>query len=183
ARERLSALQCDADCRNKSVEDTNPVMPPAGSTHSYRRYVLVISALTSAVLFTWSGQIEFYPFTSVQMFTSKRDSVVTYYKVIGHWESGITGKAYFEDALGAWSINSRYESLFTLCFGKPTELEVCRKSLAVLGAAYNKKVSPKERLAAYELQRWTWDFRSHPSDPQYGHLDARLIYNVNDRSR
>jgi len=116
------------------------------------------------------------------MFTNPRDSIVTYYKVIGHRESGLIGKAYFEDAIGAWSINSRYEALFDLCFGKPAEIDTCRKSLAVLGAAYNKKVPPGERLAAYEIQRWTWDFRSHPSDPQYGHLDARFIYNINERN-
>jgi predicted DCC family thiol-disulfide oxidoreductase YuxK len=183
ARQRLAALQCNADCPSGPVEDSNSVVTPVSSPHSYRRYVIMMSGLTAAVLFTWSGKIEFYPFTSVQMFTSPRNSVVTYYKVVGQRESGLVSKAYFEDAIGAWSINSRYEALFDLCFGHPTEIEICKKSLAVLGSAYNKKVSPEEKLTRYELQKWMWDFRANPSDPQYGKMVGKFVFDIGPESR
>jgi hypothetical protein len=113
------------------------------------------------------------------MFTNVRTSVVTYFKILGHREAGEISPIYFEDALGAVSINSRYEPLFYLCFSdKPRDLETCKKTLGVFGIAYNKTAPPGEKVTRYEIQRWTWDFVSNPQDSNYGTLDARMIFDI-----
>jgi hypothetical protein len=76
------------------------------------------------------------------------------------------------------SINSRYERLFGLCFGDPKEVELCKQTLSVLGSAYNKNAPANEKLTQLEIQRWQWDFGSHPRDPNYGNLDTRIVAEV-----
>jgi hypothetical protein len=109
------------------------------------------------------------------MFTGKKTSTVTYFKTLGHRESGGISKIHLEDAIGAWSINSRYEPLFYLCFGQPDDVNLCKKTLSILGSAYNKKVAPGEKLTDLEIQRWKWDFESNPQDPNYGYIDASFV--------
>jgi len=117
------------------------------------------------------------------MFANVRRAVVTYFKTLGHRESGAISQIYLEDSLGALSINSRYEPLFDLCFSdKPHDLEICRKTLSVLGIAYNKKTPPGKKVTQYEIQRWTWDFVSNPQDSNYGTLDARMIFDISSGS-
>jgi hypothetical protein len=117
------------------------------------------------------------------MFTGVRKSVVTYFKTLGHRESGTISPIYLEDSLGAVSINSRYEPLFDFCFSdEPRDLEICKKTLSVLGTAYNKKTPPGEKVTRYEIQRWTWDFVSNPQDSSYGTLDARMIFDISSDS-
>jgi len=113
------------------------------------------------------------------MFTGVRKSVVTYLKTLGHRESGEISPIYLEDSLGAVSINSRYEPLFYLCLSeKPSDLEVCKKTFTVLGAAYNKKLPLGEKVTQYEIQRWKWDFVAHPQDANYGTMEARMIFDM-----
>jgi hypothetical protein len=127
----------------------------------------------------WFYALEYYPFTDMHMFANAKKSV-TYYKVVGHWRSGQVGTFRLEDTLGALSINSRYEPLFDLCFGKPTEISLCKKTLAILTSAYNRKVAPNEALSDVEIQRWTWDYIASPNDPNYGNLEARFVAGLSE---
>jgi hypothetical protein len=34
-------------------------------------------------------------------------------------------------------------------------------------------------VTQYEIQVWNWDFRSYPSDPNYGSLTARFVHEIN----
>jgi hypothetical protein len=109
------------------------------------------------------------------MFSNVKNSV-TYYKVLGHWQSGQVSTFQLEDTLGAMSINSRYEPLFDLCFGsEDRQLALCKKTLGIMMSAYNRKAAPDKMLADLEIQRWTWDYMSDPQDPNYGNLDARYV--------
>ena len=184
ARHRLRLLTCDSSCQTEPSQSIAPTV--ASPTHSVRyhlSYGLAVAVVIVAMGFFWLRQIEYYPFTAVQMFLGSGNSMVTYFKTLGHRESGEISKIYLEDAIGAWSINSRYEPLFDLCFGKPDDVDLCGKTLAVLGSAYNKKVPPGEKLTAYEIQRWKWDFGSDPQDPNYGHLDARFVFEIKANGR
>ena len=33
-------------------------------------------------------------------------------------------------------------------------------------------------MTRYEIEKWTWDFRNKPSDPQYGNLTDRFIVDI-----
>ena len=178
SRRRLAFTKCDPAC---SVEDAQGAKSAVSNPGRQRRYGLVCGLTVAAVIaiqgFFWLNRIEYYPFTAVQMFTGKVQTVVTYYKTLGHWESGRVSPVYLEDTLGVFSINSRYEGLFLVCFGDAEQNALCRKTLGILGSAYNRKASG-DKLTRLEIQRWKWDFAANPRDPNYGELDARFIGDV-----
>jgi hypothetical protein len=138
-------------------------------------FALVVAALTAVMATVWVNRLEYYPFTSVQMFTSNHGSIVRYYKTLGHRESGEVAGIYLEDTIPIFSINSRYEALFDLCFGKPDEISLCKRTMSILGSAYNKKVPPAERLRGLEIQTWVWDFGSSPHDPNRGQMEKSFV--------
>ena len=51
--------------------------------------------------------------------------------------------------------------------------------LGVAAATYNKKTPLGKRVTQYDIQNWTWDFLSHPSDPNYGELSDRFAFDIN----
>jgi hypothetical protein len=157
--------------------------PPRSSPRYNLSFSLAVVGLIAFMGSVWALRIEYYPLTAMPMFTGVQKSVVTYFKTLGHRESGAISPISLEDSLGAWSINSRYEPLFSWCFSEePRDLEICKKTLSVLGIAYNKKTSPGKKVTRYEIQRWTWDFVSNPQDSNYGTLDARMIFDISSGS-
>src|SRR5262245_6637352 len=145
---------------------------------TFPAWALALAALVAVQTCFWLNSLEFYPFTSVQMFKGKPGTVVTYYKTLGHWVSGRVSPIYLEDTLDVMSINSRYEGLFDLCFGDTDQTALCRKTLMIMGSAYNGKNRSSDKLRRVEIQRWKWDFDSSPRDPQYGALDATFVGDV-----
>jgi predicted DCC family thiol-disulfide oxidoreductase YuxK len=180
ARHRLKLVTCNSSCPLEVAETgTLTFTPPSASPRYNLAFGLAIASLIAVMGAIWALRIEYYPLTAMPMFTSVGKSVVTYFKTLGHRESGAVSPIALEDSLGAWSINSRYELLFDLCFSdKPRDLDLCKKTLGVLGTAYNKKTPRGEKVTRYEIQRWTWDFVSNPKDPNYGTLDARMIFDI-----
>jgi predicted DCC family thiol-disulfide oxidoreductase YuxK len=179
ARRRHSFLTCASDCSTESLPRDDPKL---GSPTKTRRHTLGYSVATAAVIAVmgtfWFHRIEYYPFTAVQMFVNYKGPIVRYYKTLGHRESGGASRIYLEDTLNVMSINSRYERLFDLCFGDAQDVDLCKQTLSVLGSAYNKKVPASEKLTELEIQRWKWDFGSHPRDPNYGNLDTRIVAQI-----
>jgi predicted DCC family thiol-disulfide oxidoreductase YuxK len=184
ARHRLKRATCNSSSPLEgSATGTLTFTPPSSSPRYNLFFGLAIVGLIAVMGSIWALRIEYYPLTAMPMFTNVRTSVVTYFKILGHREAGEISPIYFEDALGAVSINSRYEPLFYLCFSdKPRDLETCKKTLGVFGIAYNKKAPPGEKVTRYEIQRWTWDFVSNPQDSNYGTLDARMIFDISSGS-
>jgi hypothetical protein len=163
----------------RSTTGTLTFTPPSASQRYNFFFSLAVVSLIAVMGSIWALKIEYYPLTAMPMFTGVQKSVVTYFKILGHRESGAISPIYFEDSLGAVSINSRYEPLFSLCLSEePRDLAICKKTLNVLGIAYNKKTPPGEKVTQYEIQRWTWDFVSNPQDSNYGTLDAHMIFDI-----
>jgi predicted DCC family thiol-disulfide oxidoreductase YuxK len=171
---RYDLLKCNSSCLADG--SSNPIQSFEANTMRYSlRYAVAVAAVFAAMGTIWLNRIEYYPFTSVQMFTHDSRGVVRYYKTLGHRESGQIDSFNFEDTLPVFSINSRYEVLFDLCFGQPLEIDLCKKTLSILGSAYNKQVAPAERLTGLEIQRWAWDFGSSPRDPNYGQMEQSFL--------
>jgi len=184
ARHRLKLVTCDSSSPLEASEtEIVAFTPPSVSSRYNLSFGLAIVGFLAILGAIWALRIEYYPLTAMPMFANARRSVVTYFKTLGHHESGAISPIYFEDSLGALSINSRYEPLFDLCFSeKLHDLEICKKTLSVLGTAYNKKTPSGEKVTQYEIQRWTWDFVSNPQDSNYGTLDARMIFDLSSGS-
>jgi hypothetical protein len=90
------------------------------------------------------------------------------------------GPLRLEDTLDVMAVNSRYEVLFEICFGDPAQVSLCKKTLAIMTSAYNRKVPPNEALADVEIQRWVWDYVASPNDPNYGTLDASFVAGLSE---
>jgi len=132
--------------------------------------------MISVLLHCWFYRIEFYPFTAMQMFSSVDTSgVVPYTKVLAHRESGAISPARFTD-----DINARYGRVLRQCIGQMQlkDVDICKKFLQTTASAHNKKARPGEKITKYEIQIWKWDFRSNPSDPNYGNLTKRLFFEI-----
>jgi hypothetical protein len=99
-------------------------------------------------------------------------------KVFARDEAGVTFAARLEDAIGALSYDARYSRVIQKCFGKPSDVSICKKFLTASAAAYNQRALPGRKLTHYEMQNWSWDFRNNPSDLNYGTLTDRFILEI-----
>jgi predicted DCC family thiol-disulfide oxidoreductase YuxK len=184
ARNRLKLLRCDSHCALQSSEESrSDGATRANDANRGFGYVLAVSGVIFVLLYCWFYHIEFYPFTGMPMFTGVNTSgVITYDKILAHRESGAVSPARIEDSIGAMAHNARYGRVFAQCIEptQPTDVDICEKFLHVTASAYNKKARPGETITKYEFQRWIWDFRSNPLDPNYGNLTERFIFEIKD---
>jgi predicted DCC family thiol-disulfide oxidoreductase YuxK len=180
ARNRLKLPRCASHCRVQPSEEgeSAKVITTSEADQGFG-YALAISGITVVALLCWFYRVEFYPLTSWHLYSaSKTSGKVEYYKVLGQYESGVSFPARLEDGIGALALDARYTPFVIKCFGQAREIHVCQRFLAASGSAYNKKAQPGKRLTQYEIQVWTWDFRSYPADPNYGKLTDRFVFAI-----
>lgn len=164
----------------KPPEVSQPtIVAPVKDAFRYFYYPLIVSVFSTTLLICWFNRVEFYPFTTWAMFSGKHTSgVVTYQKLLAHYESGLTERAYPENIIPAL-FDTRYRKVIEKCFlGKPKAV-LCDKFFKTIGSVYNKKARSGNKIAKFEIQNWQWNFRKHPSDPDYGNLVKRHITEVN----
>lgn len=107
--------------------------------------------------------------------------VVGYSKLIAHYESGKIARIY-PDTIIYPPMNTRYRLTLRGCLlDKPKGLYLCDKLLNSLASVHNKKVSAGQKIKRFEVQGWSWNFRDNPSDPNYGELVNRHIFNVEEQ--
>jgi predicted DCC family thiol-disulfide oxidoreductase YuxK len=180
ARNRPKLLWCHSHCPVQRAEGNE--LTGATTRNDLDRgfgYALVIFGLIFVVSYCWFYRVEFYPLTSWHMFTGSNTSgTITYRKVLARYESGVTSRARLEDTIGALALDGRYSPLLRKCFGQPIDVAICKKFLTTAGLAYNKKARPGGKVTHYEIQKWTWDFRANPLDPQRGTLVQRLVHEI-----
>jgi hypothetical protein len=140
---------------------------------------LIVAALTVSMTFIWTKHREFYPITSLQMFSGYNNSgFVGYTKLVAHYESGETARI-FPDTIIHPPMNTRYRLTMKGCLGdKPKSVDLCDKLLHALGQVHNQKAESKEKISKLEVQLWLWNYRDHPSDPNYGELQDSHSYQV-----
>jgi len=167
---------CDFQCPTDSSQESAQAKDDAGRAFGY---AVGVFGITVVSLLCWFYRVEFYPLTSWRLFSGADNSgKVTYLKVLARYESGVTSRARLEDAVGALSLDARYSGVIEKCFGPEAEVEVCKKFLTVAGSGYNRKARPGGKIIQYQIEKWAWDFRSHPSDPYYGNLVDRFIHEI-----
>ena len=181
ARNRLQSLWCDSHYPFQPSEEGESAKATAtgGAARGFS-YALVVSGIVVVALLCWFYRIEFYPFTSWHLYSgSDTSGKVEYRKVFAQYGSGISSRARLEDTIGALALDNRYSLFLWQCFEeKPSDVELCKKFLGAAAAAYNKKAQPSGRVTQYEIQLWTWDFRSYPFDPNYGKLTDRFVFEI-----
>ena len=180
ARHRLKLIKCDSQCELKPSDESKLfAVTSVNDTFRSLPYPLAISGLIIALLLCWYCRIEFYPFTAMQMFSGNQTSgVVTYNKVIAHYDSGVSARAYPEKIIPAL-YDTRYRRAIRGCFSDNSKkLQICNTLLKNIGSIHNKKVQSGEKIEKIEIQLWDWNFRENPSDPAHGDLVKTYVVQI-----
>jgi hypothetical protein len=142
-----------------------------------RRLRLVGAVLLGA----WSLRLELFPLTAMQVYASpERNGVVEYHRLLAHYESGGTARLRPERWIGALA-DTRYRRVLRRTFESEEGRRTGDAFLAACARAHARR-APADALAALEVQRWRWDFRSHPGDARHGAAVARHVHAVKGRT-
>ena len=119
----------------------------------------------------WVTHIEFYPLTTMKMFSNPNPSpgVVNYVRAVAHHEDGSSTRADFDQWIGAMA-DSRYRMVIGNAFGTPQERALCDEFLATSMQAGNRFLPAGKRISSFEVQLWEWDFAANPGNPSHGHV-------------
>ncbi|MEA5465826.1 YCF48-related protein [Leptothoe sp. PORK10 BA2] len=148
-----------------SASSTEP-----GPQRSYF-YPIVVSVLIVSMSFIWLKHREYYPLTSLQMFSGNNTSgVIGYNKLVANYDSGESAQI-FPDKIIYSPMNTRYRLTFRDCQSdQPDKLNKCNKLLEALGTVHNQKAKTGPQIESLEVQTWEWDYKQQPNDEDYGEL-------------
>jgi hypothetical protein len=154
------------------------------SSIARKRYQRLIAVLVATLLSFWLSLIEFYPFTSWGMFSNKNTSgEVIYNGFVVYYESGMIEPAHPEKIIPALFTGGRYGRIISKCLSDELkEVVMCEKFLNTLGSIHNQKIQSGEKITAFEVQLWKWDFLNDASNFNYGNLKKRHIYEINNEN-
>jgi predicted DCC family thiol-disulfide oxidoreductase YuxK len=133
--------------------------------------------LTAFLLSWWTTHIEFYPFTTMKMFSGLNLPFgrVTYVKPMAIHEDGRLSLARFEQWIGAMA-DSRYRQVVSAPFDSHPEFARCNAFLEASMRAANRHAPPGSRIVGFELQMWEWHFRAEPHSPTQGRIVNTYLY-------
>ena len=124
----------------------------------------------------WLSRIEYFPLTGMQMFSRPTlDQDLIYYKVVGRFSDGSSGRAPIEKAIGATS-DSRYRHILSMPF-KGRE-EPPQLFFDAVISSWNRRFSESQQktLETIELQRWIWNIHSQPVSGIFGEMSDSILY-------
>lgn len=132
----------------------------------------VVACLIAFLLACWSVRLEYYPFTSMQMFSTYDDSgVVSYYRVEKVLENGIVNEAKLEHmGFGA----SRYRPILQNSFKKYGR-ETCIDMLIRCGNFWNQRMPHGQRVVRLEVHKRDWNFVENRHDRDFGSVVDKII--------
>jgi len=174
---------------NKIIKIINPKNEPLNQISvnlsinriARKRHQSLIALLVATLLSCWLSLIEFYPFTAWGMFSNKNTSgEVIYDKFLVYYESGIIETAHPEKIIPALFTGGRYNGIIGKCLSDELqEVVMCEKFLNTLGSIHNQEIQSSEKLTAFEVQLWKWDFINDASNADHGNLEKRHVYEIN----
>ena len=182
ARNRQQLVCCDSHCQVQQFEKraAPQIAPTRGSDRAFG-YALAVSAILVVSMLCWFYRVEFYPLTSWHLYSGVDTSgKVEYKKVFAHHESGEISPARLESGIAALALDNRFSLALDMCVEqkKPKDVDICKKFLTAQAAAYNRTARPEDKVNAYEIQLWNWDFQANPGDTNYGNLTKRFTFEV-----
>ncbi|MDQ3440734.1 MAG: DCC1-like thiol-disulfide oxidoreductase family protein, partial [Planctomycetota bacterium] len=155
-----------------SVESRSAAEPRDSSLARKLLGPVVITGLLSFLLAVWVVRLEWYPFTSVQMFSTHDNSgVLTYYKCFATDAFGNRYEAPLEK-MGRGV--SRYRPILSGAFYNAAGRKKCIGMLQFCGTTHNA-AHPKNPVVKLEVERREWDFVQHRKDTNYGATVDRLV--------
>lgn len=134
--------------------------------------LLVASAYVCCIVV----RAEFYPLTTWQMFSHRVEtSAIRYQKLLARHGDQPPVEARPEQQIGVlW--DTRYRDLMWPAWQTEEAERGLHALLRTCAAEHNRASAPEDRIVAYELELWEWDWRAAPDDPSYGKvIDSRTF--------
>ncbi|MGB7158460.1 MAG: DCC1-like thiol-disulfide oxidoreductase family protein [Tepidisphaeraceae bacterium] len=132
---------------------------------------LVVISVTCFMLGAWAVRLEWYPFTSMQMFsTHSNTGIVTYYRALMTDVWGFTYEARLEK-MGRGV--SRYRPILSGGFYDAAGRRKCIDMLEFCGRTHNDS-NPPNPVAKLEVEKRRWDFVHDRQDPAFGKVVERI---------
>ncbi len=131
-----------------------------------------LTAAVSVLLTTWALHVEFYPLTSIAMYSHRYSSgILSYYWIVQTDANGVTRPA----DLAALTPESRvFHIPLWHAFGSRDERRKCLELLRYCGEQWNRTAGADERVKHIEIQRREWDYVNHRFDPDHGQVVERM---------
>src|SRR5688572_5883771 len=129
-------------------------------------YPIAGCAIVVTMLGVWSRQIEFYPFSSMNLYASfNGTSVITHYRVVARYPSGERERIYLQHVVDLLE-RTNFRQSIARGFHPPSHPEgkMAREYLRACGEAHNEE-NPHAPIAEIEVQQWEWDYRAEPHAP------------------
>lgn len=172
AASRFAPLKCDETC---------PLPAPSKPAEPVRfgpmRWAVACAVLPVLFIGLWGKRVEWFPLTSMQMFTPPYNDtgIATYYQVYMTSASGKTQVAYLE----LMGINTdRYVAILMDAFRTPVGKNKCVEMMQRCAAHWNRQKGADDQIVRMEAQKRQWDFMSHRDDPQRGGPIERLTIDI-----
>ncbi|MGH7215249.1 MAG: hypothetical protein ACREIT_10850 [Tepidisphaeraceae bacterium] len=159
------------------AESRAPGGAPAGVRLRERppapRRALPWAALVALVTTVWLYRIEFYPLTSMQMYSGLLDDgTAAYFRVVARHADQTESDAPLNDAFPVLSrLTGRYRYALQSAF-QPPRARRCDAYLRAVAEELNATCEPARRIESFEVQRLRWHFR-RDDDPARAQIEAR----------
>jgi predicted DCC family thiol-disulfide oxidoreductase YuxK len=155
----------------------DPVTTPLAGVSVHRRGAVAAVGLALFLMSWWVTHIEFYPFTTLKMFSALNEPLgtIAYVMPLAVYEDGRREQARFERWIGAMA-DSRYRQTLTAAFRDDAR---SRRTDEFLGASLreaNRRAAAGSRVVGFELQLWEWDFANEPRSPTRGRMIDHYVY-------
>jgi hypothetical protein len=146
-------------------DESRPDPRLASARHAPGR--ILPALIASAALIAWIFHVEYYPFTSWGMYAARDVSGVSeYYRFLARYDSGRELPLRLADLSAAFR-EQRDVDLAPRCLTTdPRDQLACTATLRTLASRFNR--SHPDRIASIDIQKWRWNFRARPTDPNHG---------------
>jgi predicted DCC family thiol-disulfide oxidoreductase YuxK len=138
----------------------------------------VVTGIACFMLGAWSLRVEWYPFTSMQMFSRYENSgVINYYRAMA---TDSFGNRYEAPLQNMGRGVSRYGPILSGGFFNEAGRERCIEMLEFCGTIHNE-THPNNPLVKLEVEKREWDFIHDRMSPTYGKVVDRLTVTFPER--
>jgi hypothetical protein len=129
------------------------------------RSPLRMTLAVSVLLCTWAMHVEFYPLTTIAMYSHRYTTgVLSYYWILQTDANGVTRPA---DLTALTSESKTFHIPLWHAFSSKGERQKALELLRFCGAQGNEKSPPEKRITRLEIQRREWDYIHHRSEPEH----------------
>jgi hypothetical protein len=176
----LQALFLDLGGIWRKVRGVAVAAPAAidDSAWGTRRQRRIAVALSATLVLFWVLRLEFYPLTAMQMFSKVRGPVVVWETATAQRSDGGRMRAPIEQSIPAMA-DSRYRRILQRAIGPEGSNDpTVQAFFEACARAWNEQATPAERIVAFEVTRWRWDYEAEslPADGEPGTAVATRRY-------